>query len=161
METMRDKTISIILLSYYSGQRLERCFLNLKSCLSSENIPFELIIVDDGSTDNSYELALELERKHKEVSAYQLSRNYTSHYSIFAGLSMAKGECAIPIPDDEQLPYDLIVDMYRLWEDGQTIIIPFREQRHEAFLSKSLSNMFYKIMNGLSDIHYPVGASCL
>lgn len=156
---MCDKKISIILLSYYSGERLERCFLNLKSCLSSENIPFELIIVDDGSTDDSYELALELEQKHKEVSAYQLSRNYTSHYSIFAGLSMASGDCAIPIPDDEQLPYDLIVDMYRLWEHGQKIVIPFRKQRNEAFLSKSLSNIFYKIMNGLSDIRYPVGGA--
>ena len=156
---MKQTKISIILLSYFSNQRLELCFNKLKKCLNSEQIPFELIIIDDGSDDNSYELALELEKRYDEVSAFQLSRNFTSHYSIFAGLSLASGQCAVPIPDDEQMPYDVIVNMYRLWEKGNKIIIPYRVQRDEGITKKFFASLFYRIMNKFSDVKYPIGGA--
>src|ERR1043165_6653909 len=116
------KLLSVILMSYYSKRRIVTCYDRLRKVLDAENIPFELIVMDDGSLDESYQIALELERKHpQQVRAYQLSRNYTSYYSMFAGLSVCNGACAMPIPDDEQQPYDTIVQMYRLWEGGQKI----------------------------------------
>jgi dolichol-phosphate mannosyltransferase len=129
--------------------------------LGEEGIPFELIVMDDGSKDESYQMALELEREMPNVRAYQLSRNYTSHYSIFAGLSVSRGACAAPIPDDDQQPYDSIVQMYRLWEKGEKIIIPHRSQRDDPWLSKTLSRSFYGLMNGLSDIQFPPGGADL
>ena len=115
--------------------------------------------MDDGSKDESYQMALELERATTNVRAYQLSRNYTSHYSIFAGLSMARGACATPIPDDEQQPYESIVQMYRLWEAGEKIIIPHRAQRDDPAVSKFLSKSFYRLMNALSDVQFPEGGA--
>jgi dolichol-phosphate mannosyltransferase len=114
--------------------------------------------MDDGSKDESYAMALALEAEHpEEVRAFQLSRNYTSHYSIFAGLSVCRGACAVVIPDDEQQPYDTLVDMYRLWEGGEKIILPHRTQRNDPPLSKAFSQLFYGIMNKLSDITFPPG----
>lgn len=151
--------LSVILLSFNSGNKINVSFEKVKSILDQENIPFEFIIVDDGSEDNSFSVALSLEDKNENVRAYQLSRNYTSHYSIFAGLSVCTGDCAVPIPDDEQQPYDLIVKMYRYWEQGNQVVIPFRESREDGIFIRYTSKLFYKLMNLLSDVKFPVGGA--
>jgi len=151
--------LSIILLSYYSGNRINTVYEKLTSKLTLENIPFELVIIDDGSKDDSYRIALALEAKQANVSAYQLSKNYTSHYAIFAGLSVCRGSCATPIPDDEQQPYDSLVDMYRLWEKGSKVIIPYREKRSDGVINDLFSNMYYKTITKLSHINFPHGGA--
>ncbi len=151
--------LSLILLSYFSEERINQVHNKLSSLLSKENIDFELIIIDDGSTDNSFKIAQELESRHGNVQAFQLSKNYTSHYAIFAGLSICKGDCAMPIPDDEQQPYASIVDMYRIWEKGAKVIIPYREKRNDGFLNNLLSNTYYKTINFLSDVTFPKGGA--
>lgn len=158
---MESRLLSIILLSYYSKDRIRSCYERLSEVLGKEGIPFEFIVMDDGSKDDSYKKALELEREMPNVRAYQLSRNYTSHYSIFAGLSQARGACAVPIPDDEQQPYESIVQMYRLWEKGEKIIIPHRSHRDDPWLSQAFSRSFYKLMNRLSDVQFPPGGADL
>jgi glycosyltransferase involved in cell wall biosynthesis len=153
------KLLSVILLSYYSGKRLRNCHTRLREVLRGAGIPFELIIMDDGSKDDSYAIALEMEREFPEVRAYQLSRNYTSHYSIFAGLSVCRGACAMPIPDDEQQPYDSIVQLYRVWESGEKVIIPHRSERNDPAISKFFAQSYYRIMNALSDVKFPPGGA--
>ena len=151
--------LSVILLSYYSEKRIIKVYEEVSKVLNAEKIEFEFIIMDDGSKDKSYETALELEKKNKNVRAYQLSRNFTSHYSIFAGLSVCTGDCAIAIPDDEQEPYANIIELYRKWKEGNKIVIPYRLNREDPLLSKIFSNVFYFIMNNLSEIKYPPGGA--
>lgn len=129
--------------------------------LDSENIPFEFIVMDDGSKDESFIMALELEKEYENVRAYQLSKNYGSQYSLFAGLSISKGSCVLPMVDDEQQPYETIVQMYRLWENGEKIIVPCREARKDSKIQSFLSQSYYKIMNSVSDIQYPPGGADL
>lgn len=154
-----DKLLSVILLSYYSKEKIIKCWERLNKILTLENIPFEFIIMDDGSLDESFEIAKKLQNQFANVKAYQLSKNYTSHYSIFAGLSVSNGACAIPIPDDEQQPYETIVEMYRLWEKGQKVIIPHRTEREDSWKSSIFSELFYKIMTSFSDIKFPKGGA--
>lgn len=151
----RNSVLSIILLSYYSSNRINTVFKQIFDLLDSQHILFELIIVDDGSKDDSFAIATTLENRYTNVKAYQLSKNYTSHYSIFAGLSVCQGACAIVITDDEQQPYSVIVDCYRLWEKNNKIIIPYRKSRGDSFFDKIWAISFYKIMNALSDITLP------
>lgn len=158
---MQDKILSIILLSYYSGERIRSSYNKLKELLDRESIPFEFIVMDDGSTDDSYAIAEELEQTEPNVLAYQLSKNYTSNYSWFAGLSVCKGACAIALPDDEQQPYQTVVNMYRLWEQGHQIIIPNRLMRDDPWSSRIFSVAYYKIINTLSEITYPEGGADL
>ena len=161
METSTHKLLSVILLSYYSKERINKCYHDVNALLSKEYIPFEFIIMDDGSTDNSYPIALELEKMHANVFAYQLSKNYTSNYSWLAALSVCRGACAMAIPDDEQQPYETIVEMYRLWEQGHKVIIPNRIKRDDPFLSRIFSQAYYRIINALSEITYPEGGADL
>jgi polyisoprenyl-phosphate glycosyltransferase len=151
--------LSIILLSYYSGERITRVYNELTKLLAQEEIEFELVVIDDGSVDNSFSIAQQLESEHKNVRAFQLSKNYTSHYAIFAGLSVCQGDCAMPIPDDEQQPYTSIVDMYRIWEKGTKVIIPYREKRNDGFFNDLLSNTYYKTINYFSEVTFPQGGA--
>lgn len=151
--------LSIILLSYYSGDRIVKAYQKLSEILGNEHIPYELIVIDDGSKDNSYEIALELENAHPNVKAYQLSKNYTSHYAKFAGLSLCNGKCAMPIPDDEQQPYHTIVDMYKLWQKGEKVIIPHRVKRHDGIFNNLFATIYYKTINALSDVKFPPGGA--
>ena len=155
----RDKMLSIVLPSYYSGDRARLCYEKLGKLLAEEKIPFEMIIIDDGSKDDSYAYAVKLEQAHDNVRAYRLSRNYGSFYAGFAGLSLCRGACAMPICDDEQQPYKTVVDMYRLWEKGHKVIIPFRKSRNDSKISKAFSNAFYWVMNNLSEVRYPPGGA--
>ncbi|MFW5872967.1 MAG: glycosyltransferase [bacterium] len=156
-----NPVLSIILLSYYSGKRINDNYEKLYEIFDKNKIPFEFIVIDDGSKDDSFKIALALERRNNNVRAYQLSRNFTSHYSVFAGLSVAEGGCAIAIPDDFQIPFDTIVNMYRFWENGEKLIIPRRESRDDGFIRDFFSNLYYYIMNSLSIVDFPRGGADL
>jgi len=161
IESRRQGKLSIILLSYYSGQRIVSSYEKIRDLLDSEKIPFEFIVMDDGSRDDSYRIALDLEKREERVFAYQLSRNCTSHYSIFAGLSVCTGDCAMPMVDDEQQPYHTIIEMYRLWQQGEQVIVPHRICRDDPWRSRIFSQMFYGVMNCFSEVKYPVGGADL
>ena len=153
--------LSIVLLSYNSAKSIRRCYERLGAVLDEARIPFEFIVMDDGSTDDSYSVACDLEHEKRNVRAYRLSRNCGTPYSIFAGLSLCRGACAMPMVDDEQQPYDTVVAMYRLWQSGHKVVIPCRERRDDSWLSSALSNAFYRVMNALSDVRYPPGGADL
>lgn len=151
--------VSIILLSYFSNKRIPEAFGKVSMLMESSGIPFEFIVIDDGSTDDSYRVALDLESRNSNVRAFQLSRNFSSNYAAFAGLSLCRGDCAAIIPDDEQQPYGTLVEMYRLWEKGEKVVIPYREKRDDGFLTNLAANTFYRIINSISDIRFPKGGA--
>ena len=115
---MREGLYSIILLSYFSSERIESVFKVVDKRMQDEGIAYEFIVIDDGSTDDSFQVASKLADAHKHVKAYQLSRNYTAHYAKFAGLSVAQGDIVTSMPDDWQTPLDVYVRMYREWQNG-------------------------------------------
>jgi len=151
--------LSIILLSYYSKGRIAETYRKVSAVMEKEGIAFEFIVVDDGSEDDSYAMALELEKSHPNVRAYQLSRNYTSNYAVFAGMSVCSGECATFIPDDEQLPYTKLVEMYRMWEAGEKVVIPYRTKRDDGIFNNLAARLFYRIINLMSEVKFPAGGA--
>lgn len=151
--------LSIILLSYYSKERIATAYNNVGSVMAENGIPFEFVIIDDGSEDESYRLALDLEKCHDNVKAYRLSRNYGSNYAVFAGLSVCRGECATFIPDDEQLPYQKIAEMYNLWKAGEKVVVPYRSGRDDGFFNNLAAQTFYSIINRMSEVPFPKGGA--
>jgi dolichol-phosphate mannosyltransferase len=154
-----DQTLSIIILSYFSNERILTAYQKIEALFKQEAIPFEFIIIDDGSLDNSFEIAKTLEKSCPNVHAYSLSRNFMSSYAIFAGLKVCNGACAVVIPDDEQQPYTSIVEMYRRWQLGEKIILPYRNSRQDPVFSKLFSKLFYGVINRFSNVIFPPGGA--
>jgi dolichol-phosphate mannosyltransferase len=158
-EMNSDRLLSIILLSYQSEKRLASTSQLVIAAMETENIPFELIIMDDGSKDHSFEVARSLATKDARIRAYRLSRNFTSPYAQFAGMSLARGACVVSIPDDLQRPLSLVIEMYRLWEQGQKIVIAYRKTRDDGKVNDFFSNTYYKLMNAFSEVDFPPGGT--
>ncbi|MDA8695986.1 glycosyltransferase [Flavobacteriales bacterium] len=147
--------LSVIVLAYHSGDKLERVVKELGKCMDAQSIPYEVVFIDDGSTDDTFRNAQDLEVAHKVVRSYRLSRNYTSHYAAFAGLTVAKGDCIALIPDDGQQPYETLVKAYKLWQSGESIVFPYREKREESWLVKFWSLLFYRLLNVGAEVRVP------
>ncbi len=154
-----DRLLSLILLSYQSEKRLEATSRQVIAAMEAAQIPFELIIVDDGSKDASYAIARSLAERDPRLRAIRLSRNYTSPYAQFAGMSVANGACAVSIPDDLQRPLSLVIDMYRLWEQGHKVVIAYRKSRDDGRVNDFFSNAYYRLMNTFSELQFPPGGT--
>ena len=151
--------LSVVILSYRSEKKLGPACERLIKKLESEKIPFEIVIVDDGSPDNSFSVARRLAKNDPRIRAYRLSKNYTSPYTQFAGMELSKGDCVVTVPDDLQRPPSLVVDMYRKWQDGEKIVIGYRKSRRDGKLNDWFSNAYYRLMNTFSEVRFPPGGA--
>ncbi|HPG09547.1 MAG TPA: glycosyltransferase [Saprospiraceae bacterium] len=152
---MQTEKLSLILLSYQSEKQLPKVVTQIRECMEQENIPLELLIMDDGSTDASFQIAKGLEQQYADVIAYRLSRNYGSTANTFAGLSRVTGACAALLSDDLQTPLDVLVQMYRRWQEGARIIVPYRMSRRDGWRTDLPAKWYYRIMNAFSDAELP------
>lgn len=159
MNPENNGLLSIVLLSYQSEKNMEFAFLTVRDHLQKEKIPFEFIIIDDGSTDKSWQTACGLEGKYNNVRAYRFSRNYTSPYSQFAGLTMASGDCVTFMADDMQRPVANIVSLYRAWQNGAKVVIGHRISRDDGWVSDLFSGLYYRLMNRFSNVRFPKGGT--
>ena len=151
--------LTVVLLSYQSEKNLEPVCSAVRAKLDSEDIPFEIVIVDDGSTDRSFDIALELQKRDPSIRAYRFSRNFTSPYSQFAGFTLAKGDCAVTLADDLQRPLDNVVELYRTWQKGALIAIGYRRTRNDGFINDLFSNAYYFFMNTTTSVRFPPGGA--
>jgi len=151
--------LSIVVLSYESENRLAKAASAFISLMDEERIPFEMVIVDDGSQDDSVAVAQKLARDDGRLRVVELSKNFGSPYSTFAGYSIARGDCVIAVPDDLQSPPELVVRLYRRWQEGHRLVIATRRSRDDGLFSDLFSNGYYWLMNRFSSVTFPPGGS--
>jgi polyisoprenyl-phosphate glycosyltransferase len=152
-----SKMLSVLIPAFNSEKKLSNAYEQIKECLETEFIPFEILIIDDGSTDDTWPLMQQMEAQDSKVRAFRLSRNVTSPYVQFASFSVCKGACITFMPDDLQRPLDNLVRTYRLWEAGEKLILTYRESRDDGWWSDFFSKSYYRLMNLFSDIKFPLG----
>jgi dolichol-phosphate mannosyltransferase len=114
----------------------------------------EMIFVDDGSGDNSFEVLSSLAKRDGRCRVVKLSRNYGSAIAIAAGLEFSTGDCAVIVSADLQDPPLLIEEMYRSWTQGYSIVLGVRRSRKDPLLSKFFSALNYFLIRrfGIKDI---------
>ncbi len=122
--------------------------------LENANIPYEIILVDDGSTNNSWNEMTDLARKYDTVTAIALSRNFGKESALCAGLDAVKGGCSVCIDSDMQHPPEIIPEMYRLWlEEGYEVVEGVKNARiKENPLYRLCAKTFYSVLKKISDI---------
>ena len=111
---------------------------------------YEIILVDDRSPDNSWEVMKVLSSQNPKIKSIRLSRNFGQHSAIFAGLTKTKGDCVVVMDCDMQDQPKEIAKLYKKALEGYDIVLGQRENRKDKFLKKLSSKLFYKVFNYLS-----------
>ena len=142
-----NKKISIIA-PFFNEEESLPIFLEEVLNIAEEHAEynFEIIFIDDGSTDNSLVFLKEKAKENKNIIVLELSRNFGKEAALTAGIDMAVGSAIIPIDVDLQDPPNLIKKMIKQWESGSDIVLAKRENRlNENFLKRISASFFYKI----------------
>ena len=150
--------ISIIVPIYNEESNID-IFLN--TLLSASKVweeKFEVIFIDDGSTDNSFNLLCDLADKYPYISIIRFSRNFGHQPAINAGLRQAKGDAVIILDADLQDPPQLIVQFLNKWRSGAEIVYGIRTKRKEHWLKQLAYRIFYFLLRKVSEIDIPKGS---
>jgi polyisoprenyl-phosphate glycosyltransferase len=144
--------ISVILPLYNEGANLRAFLSDVKTALDKTGCPFELILIDDGSPDDTWKVILDEAGALPVVRAVRLSRNFGKELALCAGLERARGDAIVLMDGDGQHPPALLPDMLRLWQaTGADIVEAVKIKRGPESLSgKFGALLFYIILNKLS-----------
>ncbi len=152
----KNPTISIVCPVYNEEEVIDIFLGNIIAILEKINKTYEIIFINDGSTDDTFNIILNAKTRHKNIFILNLSRNFGKEAALTAGLEYANGEAVIPIDVDLQDPPELIVKFIEKWEEGYDVVLAKRVDRSSDSFAKKLSaEFFYKIHNKISDISMP------
>jgi len=141
-----NKMISIVIPVYNEAANLPLLYKELLRHTQRLPYQFEVIFVDDGSRDNSARIIRGLADSDPDVRALELARNFGKEAAVSAGLHAAKGDAAIVMDADLQMPPRLLGDFIAEWEDGSDIVIGVFASRNMSFIRRTGAAIFYRIM---------------
>ena len=140
--------LSVVLPAYNEEQMLAKSCRTLKKILDLAEINYELVIVDDGSTDQTWKIIEETAEKDRNVTGVHFSRNFGKEAAIVAGLAQASGNAVAVMDCDLQHPPEVLVKMYRLWEQGYEVVEGIKKSRGtETVFHRKSAGFFYRIMS--------------
>jgi dolichol-phosphate mannosyltransferase len=150
--------ISVVVPVYKAEHCLDELYLRLKAALESISPDFEIVLVEDCGTDNSWQVIERLAAADPRVRGIQFSRNFGQHYGITAGLDHCHGDWVVVMDCDLQDRPEEIPRLYAKAQEGYDIVLARRGARQDPPLKRITSWLFYKIFSYLADIEYD-GAS--
>lgn len=140
--------LSVVLPAYNEEQMLAKTCRTLKKILDLAEINYELVIVDDGSTDQTWKIIEETAEKDRNVTGVHFSRNFGKEAAIVAGLAQASGNAVAVMDCDLQHPPEVLVKMYQLWEQGYEVVEGIKKSRGtETVFHRKSAGFFYRIMS--------------
>lgn len=149
--------ISIVIPVYYNSDTLEMLYEDMKEKILPQLGDYEIVFVDDGSGDNSWEIMNKIRERDDRVVCTRLSKNFGEHAALLAGLSICTGDCAVTKQADLQEDSTLILDMYESWKRGNKVVLAIRESRDEGALKKFMAGMYYWIVRKMINKDMPQG----
>jgi polyisoprenyl-phosphate glycosyltransferase len=152
--------ISVILPVFNEEDNIAAVAFEVSGQLERLAMPFELIFVDDGSTDGSLRVLTELSHRDAHIKAVRLSRNFGHQVAISAGLEYARGAAVIVMDADLQHPPELIPELIGHWKDGYDVVYTIRVgQAHANFFKRVTAALFYRLLNRICDINVSIDAN--
>jgi polyisoprenyl-phosphate glycosyltransferase len=154
------KKISVVIPVYNAADTLHPLydeFCKIEPELLEAEIELELIFVDDGSTDDTLILLLDMKKKRPETCIVKLTRNFGAVKAVKAGFQQVTGDCFMAISADLQDPVDLIPTLAKKWQEGSKYTILARSTRDDPITSKLFSWIFYYLIRKLIFKSYPKG----
>lgn len=146
--------LSIIVPAYNEASNIASTINNIGQQLKSQQLQFEIIIIDDGSIDDTWSELQKLEISHPELRAFRLSRNFGKEAALRTGLHEAKGDAMIFIDADLQHPPSLLPDIITKWRDHDCDIVEAvkRSRGKETLFHRLCSEVFYGLIKKLSGL---------
>ena len=137
--------LSVVIPSYNEEKNIKTAAQRLAQVLETAGISYELIFVDDGSSDDTYALICEEARCNPVVRGVSFSRNFGKEAAIFAGLREAKGDACVVTDCDMQFPPEVIPQMWKLWQQGYQVVEGKKSSRgRETAAHGFCARLFYK-----------------
>jgi polyisoprenyl-phosphate glycosyltransferase len=150
-------TYSIIAPIYNEIDNLPELYRRVKQVMDSTGEPWELILVDDGSTDGSTDRIRELAAKDKTVRPVIFARNFGHQVAITAGWDYARGDAIVIIDADLQDPPEAILELAQKWKEGYEVVYAVRGEREgETWFKKFTAAVFYRLIYSITDVKIPV-----
>jgi putative glycosyltransferase len=150
--------LSVVTTLYYSENYIEEFYKRIKNVITQLNIEdYEIIIVNDGSPDNSLVTALSLREKDNSVVVIDLSRNFGHHQALLTGLQHAEGEMVFLIDSDLEEPPELLQNYWTIYQEEKVwdVIYGIQARRKGKTFERQSGSLFYKLLNHIVEKEYP------
>ena len=148
---------SVVVPVYNEQESISMLYRRLSEVLKSLTNNYEIIFVNDGSSDKSLEIIKELSSRNHEVKFLDFSKNFGHQIAVTAGMDFSQGRAIIIIDCDLQDPPELIPKMIEEWKKGYEVVYAVRRKREgETFFKKFAASLFYKIFSKLTNINMPL-----
>jgi len=148
---------SIIAPIYNEIDNLPELYRRIKEVMNTNGEPWELILVDDGSTDGSTEKICELAQADKTVRPVIFARNFGHQVAITAGWDYARGDAVVIIDADLQDPPETILELAKKWKEGYEVVYAVRGEREgESWFKLWTASLFYRLIYRITDVKIPV-----
>jgi polyisoprenyl-phosphate glycosyltransferase len=150
-------TYSIVAPIFNEIDNLPGLYRRVKEVMDVSNETWELILVDDGSTDGSTDKIRELAQQDKKVRPVIFARNFGHQVAITAGWDYARGGAIVIIDADLQDPPEVILELAKKWKEGYEVVYAIRSEREgETWFKKVTASLFYRIIYRITDVKIPV-----
>lgn len=149
--------ISIVVPVYYNADTLELLYRDMKEKILGELGDYEIVFVDDGSGDDSWQVMQRLREADPKVKLVKLSRNFGEHAALLAGLSACSGDCAVTKQADLQEDSRIILEMYDSWKRGNKVVLAVRKERKENPVKVFFANLYYSLIRKIVNKNMPAG----
>lgn len=154
---MTTPTFSVVAPIYNEITNIPELYRRTKETLDSTGETWELVMVDDGSTDGSGEKILELAQQDERVRPVIFARNFGHQIAVTAGLDYARGRAVTIIDSDLQDPPEVILDLIAKWREGYEVVYAVRAEREgESWFKLFTASLFYRLISAITDVRIPV-----
>jgi glycosyltransferase involved in cell wall biosynthesis len=148
---------SIAVPVYNERESLPELYQRVQDVMDTLGEPWELVLIDDGSSDGSTEIIHELAQADKRVRPVIFARNFGHQIAITAGLDYTRGEAVVIMDADLQDPPEVIPDLIAKWREGFEVVYAIRESREgETWFKKATASFFYRLINRITDVNIPL-----
>lgn len=155
---IRKVDYSVVIPIFNEEEIILELWRRLSSILKQLDGHSEVIFINDGSIDSSFELLVQLSRENHEVKILSFSRNFGHQPALSAGIDHAEGKAVILMDGDLQDSPESIIDFIEKWQQGYEVVYAIRRKRKEKWLKKIAFKSFYRVQNILSEISLPLDA---
>lgn len=149
--------VSVIAPVYNEKDSLHELYRRVSEVMNSQSDTWELVLVDDGSTDGSTEIMRELARQDPRIRPVIFARNFGHQIAVSAGMAYSRGEAVVIIDADLQDPPEVILELMAKWREGYEVVFATRSEREgESGFKLLTATLFYKLIYRITDIKIPM-----